>query len=127
MPPQERATLHSRMTEWAALSPKERTQARLNFAETKKMPSDEKLSHWQAYQQLSAEEKARLAASGAKRPPGAATALKPTPPAMLTMPQAKPPRHTASGKLAPVSAVAASAPRPTDQRAPLPAKPASAH
>jgi len=126
MSPQEQATLHSRMTEWAALSPKDRTQARLNFAETKKLPQEEKLSQWEAYQQLSPEERARLAASASKRPPGAATAIKPTPPALLAVPpQSKPPRAAASAKTATTSAAAASARRPVDQHTLLPIKPAS--
>ena len=98
MPPAEQAKLHSRMTEWVALSPKQRSQARLNFAETKKVPTDEKLAKWQAYQSLTPEEKNKLAASASPRPAGAATAVKPVPAQKLaTTPNAKPPRGGASG------------------------------
>ena len=48
----EQAKLHSRMTEWAALSPQQRTQARLNFAETKQLSPDDKKAKWEAYQAL---------------------------------------------------------------------------
>lgn len=72
------ATLHFRMTEWAALTTKEREQARLNFAQTKKLSPDDKQTKWQAYQALSAEEKKKLASMSQASPPtGAAPALKP--------------------------------------------------
>ena len=72
------ATLHFRMTEWAALSTKQREQARLNFAQTKKLTLDDKQTKWQAYQALSAEEKQKLASMSRASPPtGAAPALKP--------------------------------------------------
>jgi hypothetical protein len=46
----EQAKLHSRMTEWAALSPQQRTQARLNFGETQRISPDDKKAKWEAYQ-----------------------------------------------------------------------------
>ncbi len=79
MTPADQSRLHSRMTEWANLSPQQRTQARLNFAETKKLSADEKVSTWQAYQALTPEEKSRLANQGNKVPPGATSAVKPAP------------------------------------------------
>ena len=87
MPPGEQARLHSRMAEWAALSPQQRTQARLNFAETSKLPVDDKKAKWEAYQNLSAEEKRKLAAGAAAAKPAApstAAALRPVPPQKLT-------------------------------------------
>ena len=79
MSPADQSRLHSRMTEWVTLSPQQRTQARLNFAESKKLTADEKAFTWQAYQALSAEEKKRLASQGNKVPPGATSAIKPVP------------------------------------------------
>ena len=76
MPGAEQDKLHSRMTEWAALSPQQRTQARLNFAETKQLSPDDKKAKWEAYQALPPEEKRKLAAGAAKPPPTAA-AVKP--------------------------------------------------
>lgn len=116
--PTEQAKLHSRMSEWVALSPKQRTQARLNFAETTKVPPDEKLAKWEAYQALPPEEKKKLAASAAPRPPGAATAVKPVSPQKLATPvNAKPPRSGASGT--------ANGTKQLDQNTLLPRKPAS--
>ncbi len=87
MPPGEQARLHTRMAEWAALSPQQRTQARLNFAETSKVPVGDKKAKWEAYQNLSPEEKRKLAAGAAAAKPAApstAAALKPVPPQKLT-------------------------------------------
>jgi hypothetical protein len=83
MPPAEQAKLRSRMIEWAALSPQQRTQARLNFAETKKVAPVDKKAAWEAYQALPPEEKKRLAAGAAAAkppPPPTAAAVKPVPP-----------------------------------------------
>ena len=88
----EQAKLHSRMTEWVALSPAQRTQARLNFGETKQISPDDKKAKWEAYQALPAEEKNKLAA-GAAKPPATAAAVKPVPPEKLaTVPKAAQPK-----------------------------------
>ena len=85
----EQEKLHSRMTEWAALSPQQRTQARLNFGEAKHISPDDKKAQWEAYQALPPEEKRKLAASAAK-PPATAAAVKPVPADKLaTVPQPK--------------------------------------
>ncbi len=96
MPPAERDKLHSRMKEWAALSPNQRTQARLNFGETQQLSADEKKAKWEAYQALPPEEKRKLAADAAPRTPATAAAVKPVP----------------AEKLANVPKPAASNPRP---------------
>ena len=80
MPPPEQARLHSRMTEWASLSPHERTTARLNFAEAQKVAPTDKRAKWETYQALPPEEKQRLAASAAAAkpaPPPTAVAVQP--------------------------------------------------
>ena len=79
----EQAKLHSRMSAWVSLSTNERTEARLNFAETKKLPPDEKAAHWQSYQELSAEEKRKLAAQAYGKPSGVAV-IKPVQQRKLT-------------------------------------------
>lgn len=79
LPPAEQATLHSRMTEWAALSPQQRTDARLNFAEAQQLSPDDKKAKWEAYQALSPEEKRKLARSAAPRTPIPAAAVRPVP------------------------------------------------
>ena len=81
--PAEQVKLHSRMSEWSLLSKQERARARLNFAESKNLSSDQKVATWEAYQALDAEEKKKLAASAPPKPPGAAGAAKPVAPQKL--------------------------------------------
>lgn len=88
--PAEQLTLHSRMREWALLSPQQRNQARLNFTETKKIAPEDKAARWQTYQSLSIEEKRRLAAKVPSKPVGVA-AVKPVQPEKLA--QIPPPRR----------------------------------
>jgi hypothetical protein len=54
--------LQSRMNEWTKLSQKDRRIARDNYLSSLRFPAEEKASAWQAYQQLSLEEKKKLAA-----------------------------------------------------------------
>ena len=115
MPPADQAKLHSRMTEWAALSPQQRTQARLNFAEAKGVPLDERKAKWEAYQALSPEEKRKLAARAPARTPPTAAAVRPVPPQKL----ANVPRRSGNVK----SPRIAAGPAPT--HIPLPATPAA--
>ncbi|MDA8446862.1 DUF3106 domain-containing protein [Paracidovorax valerianellae] len=77
--PQEREKMLGRMADWANLSLQQRSQARLNYAATKKLSVDDKWAQWEAYQALPTEEKKQLAARAAPRPAGAATAIKPVP------------------------------------------------
>lgn len=79
----EQLKLHSRMTEWVSLSQQQRTQARLNFAESKQLTPDQKTATWEAYQALSAEEKEKLAIAAKPKPVGAAAAIKPVAPDKL--------------------------------------------
>ena len=84
LPAAEQAKLHSRMTEWAALSPQQRAQARLNFGEAQQVSADEKRAKWEAYQALTPEERRKLADDArAKRPATTAAAVKPVPPQKL--------------------------------------------
>ena len=80
------------MTEWATLSNQERSEARHNFAEVKRVPIDERKAKWEEYQALSEEEKRKLASRATLRPPGAAGTIQPVP---------------AQRKLAPLPALAA--------------------
>ena len=77
----DKAKMHSRMSEWAALSPRARAEARLNFASTqelsKQLSTQEKQAKWQAYQSLSSEEKRKLAEGGVRPPVGAALPARP--------------------------------------------------
>ena len=102
LPATEQAKAHSRMTEWVALSPQQRTQARLNFAETQQLSPDDKKAKWEAYQALPSEEKRKFAAGAASAamPPATAAAVKPVPSQKLaTVPKvgdSKPPRIAAA-------------------------------
>jgi hypothetical protein len=86
---EEQGKLHSRMSEWVLLSPQQRTMARLNYGETRKLSSDDKKAKWEQYQALSPEEKKALAAkSVAPKPPTTAAAIRPVPREKLaSMPQ----------------------------------------
>jgi hypothetical protein len=79
----EQAKMHERMTEWAALKPQERAQARLNFGKTaeiaKELTPAEKLAKWQAYQALPPAQRQELSDKAKTRPLGAAPAVKPVP------------------------------------------------
>ena len=122
MSPDERATLQSRMAEWVNLTPAQRTQARLNFGEVRKVPADEKRAKWEEYQALPVEERERLANDRPKPPIGAAPALRPAPADRLLRPVRAPvPATTPS---APVSATPP-APR-VNRNTLLPQPPASA-
>ena len=90
LPAPEQEKLHSRMTDWAALSVQQRNQARLNFAETNKLAPDDKKAQWEAYQALSAEEKQKLAAGASTKPAGAAIAIKPVAPQKMVVVPPKP-------------------------------------
>lgn len=68
MPADEQQRVQARMAEWARLSPAERTNARLNFQETKQLSREEKQARWEAYQALPAEERQALAARGRPAP-----------------------------------------------------------
>jgi hypothetical protein len=77
LPESEQIVLHSRMAEWATLTPQQRMQARLNYGETNKIPLTEKKAHWDAYQALSDEEKKKLSDSMPPPVSGAAPAKRP--------------------------------------------------
>ena len=76
--------LHSRMVEWAALSPRDREVARLNFAKSKTIAKSDRAANWEAYQALSPEEREKLAQGAKAKPVGAAVAVKPVAPEKLT-------------------------------------------
>ncbi len=80
----EQNTLQSRMREWAALSPQQRTAARLNFAGAQQLPQEDKKAKWEAYQALSPEAKQKLAARQNQPVLGAAPAVKPVAATKLT-------------------------------------------
>jgi len=100
----DQVTLHSRMIEWAALSNQQRAQARLNFAEVKRVPADERKAKWEQYQALSEEEKRKLAERAPAKPRGAAIPVRPVSSQKLVpVPAVTPPgQHTPRIVLAPL-------------------------
>jgi hypothetical protein len=118
----EQTKLHSRMTEWVALSPQQRTQARLNFGQTQQLSADDKKAKWEAYQALSPEEKKKLAARAAK-PPATAAAVKPVPSDKLAV--APKPVHKRTGPAPRVAAAPPNVERPSLAPASQPAAPAA--
>jgi hypothetical protein len=101
----EQAMLHERMSDWAALSPQQRAQARLTFNETKGIGSEEKKSHWEAYQALSAEEKKKLAAQQKTGIQGAATASQAPPTSKVIRLPGKTSTGAEAGKTSPVTVI----------------------
>ncbi len=82
--PAQQTNMHTRMTEWSGLSPKQRSDARQNFAQNRELTdgltSEQRKVQWQAYERLSPEEKRKLAESASKATvSGAAPAAKPQP------------------------------------------------
>jgi len=85
----EQTTVQGRMREWAALSPQQRSAARLNYADAKQLLQDDKKAKWEAYQALPREAKQKLAAQQPTQPVmGAAPAVKPIPTTKLATPPA---------------------------------------
>jgi hypothetical protein len=98
MPPEEQARLHSRMGEWANLSPQQRTIARMNYAATQAVPANDKKAKWEAYQALPPEEKRKLAsrAAATKAAPSTAVNVRPgATPKLARMPKPKKPESAA--------------------------------
>lgn len=112
----EQAVMHERMSEWVALSPTQRNQARLNFNTVQNLSKDEKKTKWDAYQSLTEAQKRELSAGVLSPSKTAAPSAKPAnaerfvQPAVRTLPAAAIPARP-----------------PIDQKTllPLPAAPAS--
>jgi len=62
----DKERLRERMVQWAALTPRQRMQARLNFSATQRVQKEDKAERWEVYQSLTAEQKRALAASAPK-------------------------------------------------------------
>jgi len=59
--PDQQARMQERMRDWVTLTPEQRRVARESYARAKKLEPDQKSAKWQEYQQLSDEQKNRLA------------------------------------------------------------------
>lgn len=62
MKPEEQKRVQERVAAWVKLTPEQRMLARENFTNTAKKSPEQKSAQWQQYQQLSDEEKQKLAA-----------------------------------------------------------------
>lgn len=69
--------LQARMTQWSVLSPQQRAQARVIFAQVQQYQGDERLNKWQEYQALDPEKKSQLAQNLSVMPNSAAISPKP--------------------------------------------------
>ncbi len=67
LPETDQERLKSRMSDWAKLSPNDRRLARANFIKSLDIPNDKKSEAWEAYQQLTPEEKKQLADEAAEK------------------------------------------------------------
>jgi len=61
MPAEERQRANQRMVEWSHMTPAQRTQARMNFQETRDVSKEEREARWKAYQALPDDKKRELA------------------------------------------------------------------
>lgn len=59
--PEQQARMQDRMRDWVKLTPEERRVARESYSRTRKLEPDQKSAQWLEYQQLSDEEKKKLA------------------------------------------------------------------
>jgi hypothetical protein len=59
--PDQQARMQERMRDWVTLTPDQRRVARESYARAEKLGPDQKSAKWQEYQQLSDEQKNRLA------------------------------------------------------------------
>ncbi len=116
--PADQAKIRERMGEWALLSTKERQLARLNFAQSKNVNSQELASHWETYQSLSEADRKALSDRTPPVPTGAAIAPKPIPKEKLATIAVT--RHSTETEKA-----TASAARPIDRKTLLPLRPAT--
>ncbi|EON13534.1 DUF3106 domain-containing protein [Pandoraea sp. SD6-2] len=65
--PEGRKRLHDRMADWVRLTPEQRKLARESYQNAKTLPPERKAQVWQQYQQLTEEQKKRLAADDKKQ------------------------------------------------------------
>jgi hypothetical protein len=117
MPPDEQQRANQRMGEWAHMTVAQRTQARMNFQETRSVSKEEREARWKAYQALPEEKKRELAAKRAANPASAAStnvaqARRHVPPPLDSVQ----PKSNVISPAAPVRTAAGSAPQAAPAR-----------
>lgn len=65
--PEQQARIQERMREWLKLTPEQRRVARESYSRTKKLEPDQKTAQWEEYQQLSDDQKKKLAEEAVAR------------------------------------------------------------
>jgi hypothetical protein len=116
MAPDEQQRANQRMGEWARMTVAERTQARMNFQETRNVSKEEREARWKAYQALPDDKKRELAAKRVAAPASAASAnvavvRRHLPPPLDTVQ----PKNNVIGPAAPLRAAAGSTPAATQR------------
>ena len=94
MTPEQQSRLQERMREWIKLTPAQRRAVRESYARATKLDAEKKSAHWQQYQQLTDEQKKKLAESKPPKHvasipalhPKSASAKAPLPPEALEQP-----------------------------------------
>jgi hypothetical protein len=111
MAPDEQQRANQRMGEWARMTVAQRTQARMNFQETRSLSKEEREARWKAYQALPEDRKRELAAKRAAAPASATSAnaavVRRHVPPPLDIVQ---PKNNVVGPAVPVRSAAGSAP-----------------
>ena len=120
MPPDEQQRATQRMGEWAHMTVAQRTQARMNFQETRGLTKEEREARWKAYQALPDEKKRELAAKRVAAAPASAAsanvvAARRRVPAALDTVQ---PKNNVIGGTATAHAAPGSAPAAADPKRP---------
>ena len=91
--PEQQARMQERMRDWAKLTPDQRRVARESYSRTKMLEPEQKTAQWQEYQQLSDEQKKKLADEAVARkrvtnlPPAAPDKSKLVPPSKSVLRQ----------------------------------------
>ena len=117
LPPDEQQRAIQRMGEWSRMTVAQRTQARMNFQETRSLSKEEREARWKAYQALPEDKKRELAAKRAATPASGASAVVATArrkasPSLDTVQ----PKNNLIGASVPVRSAAGSAPAGTPLR-----------
>jgi hypothetical protein len=116
MAPDEQQRANQRMGEWAHMTVAQRTQARMNFQETRAVSKEEREARWKAYQALPDEKKRELAAKRVAAPASTASATvaahRRAPPPLDSVQ----PKNNVISPAAPVRPAAGSAPATGTQR-----------
>ncbi len=97
LPEEEQLKMHARMRDWVRLGPRERAQARLEYARSQTLSLDERRQRWEAYQALSELERQQLALNAPRQPKGAAIALRPVSTAKISPPVTRPEEKKGAG------------------------------